>query len=462
VGAGNEVIGYAVANDSTGNVYVTGDLRNTHRFGPKIQKQGKRQSFFIAKVDKDGEFKWVAVGHGEDKLSAISSPLTKITDLTVADAGKSLYAVGYFTNTLQFGGTTTFKTKSKDYKDLFIAKLQTSDGKVLWIKTFGGVSDDVARAVVADSSGNVYVGGTFADSISWRTGLTSSISNHSGKGAAFVLRLTSGGVPVWAKVINSGTGDVVTALRVGPKGKIFLLGYAVGGAHPKKLSFQTTSGKITYNSNGYNFAFIASLEQSGTTYSWVKFLEGGTRALVYADKTLGVDGSGNAYVGVYHTGGLLETGKTILSPSSFKGGSSDFSIIKIDTSGKNLWLRHVGTAGNELVFSARFGGKGHLYIAGRFVRTGGATSIPLLTGKPAMNSPNTNNGFVAKVEPKNGNIIAARMVGSGPDMALYDLSVGVNEEVIAIGTHQVDLQLGLYKLKSPGRFELLVWNPTLK
>ncbi|MBK7909498.1 SBBP repeat-containing protein [Candidatus Pollutiaquabacter sp.] len=87
-------------------------------------------------------------------------------------------------------------------------------GAVLWVKTYGGIYDDVGNDLTVDANGNVYVCGQ---------------ANDATTGFDFVLiKYSSGGVQQWKKVIDlEQKDDAAVSLCLDAWGHIVVTGYAV-------------------------------------------------------------------------------------------------------------------------------------------------------------------------------------------------------------------------------------------
>src|SRR6185295_7634693 len=75
-----------------------------------------------------------------------------------ADSSGNVTLTGNFTQVIDFGkGRLT----SAGAGDIYVAKLAGADGTTVWSRFFGGTGDDLGKGVATDSSGNIFLTGTF-------------------------------------------------------------------------------------------------------------------------------------------------------------------------------------------------------------------------------------------------------------------------------------------------------------
>lgn len=131
----------AVAVDAAGNVIIAGPSGGTVDFG------GGTYNLFIAKYGSDGAYIW-SKRFGEAGFAQPESVAT--------DASGNMIIVGYFRDTIDFGGGAL---TSEDY-DIFVARFG-ADGSHLWSERFGRKWRQDAKAVGCDPSGNIIFAGDF-------------------------------------------------------------------------------------------------------------------------------------------------------------------------------------------------------------------------------------------------------------------------------------------------------------
>jgi hypothetical protein len=164
--------GYGIAVDGAGNVTVTGFFSLTADFGGGGLTSAGITDIFIASYTSAGNHRWSRRFGSTSKDSG--------NDVAVDKSG-NVYATGHFVGTADFGGGGL---ASAGTYDIFVASY-TSTGQHRWSKRLGGTSTDYGYGVAEDGSGNVYLCGTFMDTVDFGGGgLTSA-----GSSDIFLLKL---------------------------------------------------------------------------------------------------------------------------------------------------------------------------------------------------------------------------------------------------------------------------------
>src|SRR6185369_13456732 len=103
-----------------------GFFNGTAAFGPYNLTSAGSTDIFVAKLDSNGTVRWA---------KRMGSPFQDVGYGLTVDMSGSLYATGYFSGTAAFG---SYNLTSVDSHDIFVMKLDGSDGTVQWAKRMGG------------------------------------------------------------------------------------------------------------------------------------------------------------------------------------------------------------------------------------------------------------------------------------------------------------------------------------
>jgi hypothetical protein len=270
-----------IAYDKSGNIYICGYFRTKTVFGNTVLYGSGGNDIFIAKLDPNGNYLWAkkAGSAGRDEATSI-----------VCDAAGNVYICGMHGNGCSFGSQTV--NTPDGYSNSYVAKYSTS-GALLWVKSAGGVYDDVAWSLTTDKFGKIIVTGQFNSSMNF--GSTNLYT--SGNADVFIGAYDGAGNAVWAN--KAGGNQVDLARGIGTDGSnIFITGQFGGTAN-----FGATTKTAADNAD----VFISCLNNNGQ-FLWTSTAGGSPDAA----ETLGFESgiavcaepSGN----VYATGAILNGG----------------------------------------------------------------------------------------------------------------------------------------------------------
>ncbi|MBS1830802.1 MAG: hypothetical protein JST93_36235 [Acidobacteria bacterium] len=138
----------AVAVDSTGDVYVTGDGALYGDGSQAARNSGGPQSMFVLKLNSSGQYQWhTCYGDGDTGLA-----------IAVDKVQHRVYATGYKQCCTSFSApVAAVREHVNGINDIYTLALDSA-GTHLW-HTFQGPGGGSGRAVGVDSGGNVVVGG---------------------------------------------------------------------------------------------------------------------------------------------------------------------------------------------------------------------------------------------------------------------------------------------------------------
>ena len=301
------------------------------------------------------------------------------------DASGNVYLAGYFNDTADFDpGVGKFNLISAGRTDIYITKLDPS-GAFLWAKQIGGKSNEQANSLGIDAAGNVYIAGTFNDTVDFDPGANVSKLMTAGGADAFVTKLDPSGNFQWAQRIGGTPNDAGNAVTISPSGSVYVTGYFQG-----TTNFSVASGITNQTSAGGNDIFVTKLDAAGN-FIWFKRM-GGTSA--EAGQSIAADKNDN----VITTGGFVGTADFNPDPSVdtllTSAGSNDIFISKLDASGNYVWVKQFGAASSDIGISITVDGSGNIFSTGYY---GGTVDFDPNAGVSTI----TSYGFDAYVSKLN-------------------------------------------------------------
>ena len=327
---------YSVAVDASGNIYLAGYFESpTITFGSYTLTNAGSYDMFLAKYDINGNVLWAksAGSTGDDEAYSVA-----------VDASGNIYVAGYFESpTITFGSTTL--TNAGNY-DMFLVKYD-ANGNVLWAKSAGGNSADMAYSIAVDVSGNIYMAGYF-----YSTTLTfgSTTLPNAGNCDMFLAKYDANGNVLWAKSAGGTDEDYENSIAVNASGNIFM----AGGFRSPTITF----GSYTLTNVGNCDIFLAKYDTNGTVL-WAKSAGGTGDDDAYS---VAVDVSGNPYVAGLFNSPTLAFGSTTLT----NVGNYDMFLAKYDANGKVLWAKSAGGAGDDESYSVAVDASGNPFVAGYY------------------------------------------------------------------------------------------------
>jgi hypothetical protein len=183
------------------NIILSGVFSGTMTaFGGTLQSQDF--DIFVAKLTPTGVPVWVKAlgGAGPDKS----------TYLTV-DAAGDIYLAGQISGSVMIGSSPAGGFGGLD---VFVAKLNNSDGSVAWATSFGSTGDDAASAITINSAGQLLVSANVAGPIT--TGGPSF-----GGGDAALISYSHTGTHLWTKILGTSGTDYGSNVAASSDGSFY-------------------------------------------------------------------------------------------------------------------------------------------------------------------------------------------------------------------------------------------------
>jgi hypothetical protein len=317
----DEGMGIAVSGDA---VYITGTSYDSwdgdNSTAPKHGYSGD-SNIVVLKLDTDGNYLWhtfYGAGSGSEGYG-----------ISVYDGG--VYVAGESWDSWQGDMNADPKHPFGWSNDIAVLKLDT-DGNYLWHTFYGANDRDYGRAISVSESG-VYVTGHSNSSWNGDGGVAPKHGHSGGYQDIAVLKLSKDGVYQWHTFYGSSgysysSGIWASDSRVYITGESSSTWNGDGNTAPKHS-----------HSGGYDI-FVLTLDTSGT-YQWHTFYgstgdEAGFGVTVSGTRLYVAGQSSDAWQGDNNT-----------DPLHVHSGSSNITIIELDTDGKYKWHTFYGANGDR-------------------------------------------------------------------------------------------------------------------
>jgi hypothetical protein len=256
--------GQAIAFDSTGAAYVTGQTASTNFPGATDTNKGSNDVFV-------------------SKISAGGSSLVYSTYIggTLSDSGNGIAVDA------SFNAFVTGSTASIDFPvtagvlqgslhgtkgNAFVCELGSS-GTITYCTYLGGTGKDTALAIVLASDGSVFIGGgTSSTDFPTKNPLQGFIVGSTNSG--FVARVNSSGTALAFSTYlgGSASGDKVGAVAIDSADNVYVTGQTFSPTFKTTAgAFQTTCGDCTINSST---VFVTAINAATPQYIYSTFLGG--------------------------------------------------------------------------------------------------------------------------------------------------------------------------------------------
>lgn len=316
--------------------------------------------------------------------------------------------------------------------DAFVAKFNAA-GTIQWVKALGGKYGEVADAIAVHASGDIYIRGSFSDTLF----IDGNTYGSRGMSDVFVTKLDAAGNVVWTKTGGSPANDFVffQGMSLDKDGNVLITGRMMKPAIFDNDTVNAAIYIVKYDKNGnvkwatgpqsipgtlMDIADIAT-DTTGNVY-----ITGNYRgALVFNTDTIKSSNNMDSYVARYRPDGVVDWaissssilgsyGISLICDQSnnlyLSGVTNDDNIqlaglisnainratyiCKIDSTGNGKWIQRLGGSSTNpqayMIPDMAIDAKGDLYVIGSYEDT------VYLSPGISYGQKNISNMFVAK------------------------------------------------------------------
>lgn len=287
----------------------------------------------------DPAYAWARILSGpsnEDEVDAVTS-----------DADGNAIISGKFEQALTIEGAAV-PLVSAGMADIMVVKY-SSAGDLRWVRQFGGTGEDNVFDADTDASGNIYLSGYFAGTVTFGGVTLTSAGNLD----MFVVKLSPDGNVLWGIRGGGPADDGGNELTIGADGAVHVVAgsggdFNVGGIH------------IDY-AGTLQYGIVMTLDPATGAARWASHIAGEPGAVRL--KCLAVDGAGNVYAGGDYGGTVSVVGpnreEALPAPRAL-----DAFVTAWSATGQLRWSKGWGGTGSDLCKGLATTSSGELYAVG--------------------------------------------------------------------------------------------------
>jgi hypothetical protein len=344
-----------------------------------------------------------------------------IRGVAIAKDG-SIRIAGYSKAEAQFGDAKPTPLKSSD---AFVGML-APNGKVRWVRHFGGNAEDLAEGVAVDKNGDAVVIGSFGQDLIFEKDAIKS----RGADDAFIAKFDTQGQRQWLKRLGGRDVDATNAVTIDDTGTIF-----VTGAFREKADL----GTFTLESQGEGDIFVAALAPSGDVL-WARAFGGAGEDY---GRAVQVNARGTIYLLAEFSRKATFDGVTLDSVAN-----RDMALVELGRDGKAISGKAYGNEFDMLAFGLAIDPAGNVIVTGGF-----EAAIPF--GATTLQSVGRADVFVAKFDPAQNLLWAHRMGGSDDDFGM-EVETDAHGNVLVSGRFEREASFLGQTLKSQGERDVFL------
>jgi hypothetical protein len=412
---------FAVAVDSTGNAYVTGqtgssDFPTAGAFQGSLASSGSSNAF-VTRLNATGDgivYSTYLGGSGGGVLSEGDWG----SGIAVDSAGNA-YVTG-FTFSQDFPTTPgAFQTAAPGSGVTWVAKLNSAGNTLVYSTYLGGSNLGAyqsAPLIAIDASGDAYVTGTtFASDFPT---VNAADTVYGGGGDCFVSKLNpaASGL-IYSTFLGGNDQDICTGIAVDSSGEA----YVSGSTLSTDFQFTVSLGKSGYL--GKSGGFVVKLNNSGTGTLFSTQL-GGTsgNSGAVGGGAVALDSAQNVYLaGTTSSTDLPVTLNAF--QGTFGGGNSDAYVMKLDSAGANiLFASYLGGSGGEGCSGIALDSSGRVFVSGNT----SSPNFPHKNGVQIGFAGGVADAFVAEFDPSStgsGTLVFSTYMGGSLSETAFGIAV---------------------------------------
>ncbi len=391
-----------------GNAIVAGSFYGDLALPSGVIHSAGGWDIAIAKVDHDCHVVWA---------KRFGGPRDQFADALAIDPTGGFAITGQINGSIDFGTGPIAGAAAGDPGAPFLAKFD-DDGNVVWAEGFGADQNAMARGLVVDAGGTIFMNGTFTSNLDLGAGELK--TKHEGHDGGYLAAFDPTGATLWTRGYGLESGEhadsiLSVPLALDPSGGV-LLGGGYAGA-----GFDAGGATLPDAGKAYQ-TFFARYTSAGEPVQGTSFPSAGDLATLMS---IDVDPAGDVLIaGVFRD--QIQIGhQTLVDPmtvttpdQAMRKNVLPAFVARLAPSGEPRWIKFAGEEGSAcgVVFGsdapiARFDAHGNVLLTGCFAGKldlgGGVLEVP-----DAFAGDAVGGLFIATLDA-HGNHLNSRVLGPG-------------------------------------------------
>lgn len=293
------------------------------------------------------------------------------------DADQNIYDITNIMGTVSVAPMLSYVSRGEE--DILIRK-STSLGILQWVRQIGGVQQDIAYDIAVDDDDNIFVVGTFIDTLYMGNDVL--LIGSPNKVQSFVLKLSTAGTMLWVKKLESTVSITAKCVTAGKSDELVVSGTFEGNA--------TFGVGFPAFSEGGSDIFILKLDGTSGNPDLVRRIGGVDHEYVNQHAR---DQLNNIYlIGDFRAQLDLDPGLGTFMVNS--NGQTDAFLVKLSSSGAFQWGKTYGSIGIDIGTTLTTDVNNNVIIAGRF-----SDNISFGNTSQKLQSKGGFDIFCAKIDP---------------------------------------------------------------
>jgi hypothetical protein len=432
-GTGGNNFGMAIAVDTSGNAYVTGQTDST---GFPVTAGAFQRTFhatnnaFVTKLNASGSglvYSSFLGGSNEDCGSGIA-----------VDGSGNAYVVGT-TDSTDFPTANPFQpTLTGNVSNAYVTKVNAAGSALVYSTYLGGSKEDNGAAIAVDAAGSAYVAGT-TNSGNFPT--VNAVQGTKGGGFdAWVTKFNPAGSALVYSTFLGGTGDDgVNGIALDPSLNVYVTGDTTSA------NFPTTPGAFQGTLGGVSNGFISKIADIHFQVTPAENVVAGTP---FSVTVTALDAAGNAASGYRGTVRFSSTDAGATLPASYTFTATDAGVhtftngVTLVTAGSQTLTLTDGVLTGSTAVTVQAGAARMLQLTGvpSSVAAGTAFSVTVTARDQYNNVATGYRSTVTFSSTDTGATLPAAYAFTAADAGVHTFTNGVT--LVTAGTQTISLTDG--------------------